>query len=333
LDSEEARSLYGRSVVVDGLNVSNWASPAVFQSLRAGGVTAINATSAVFETFPQALDNIAEWSRRFETYAKQIVPITSVADIDRAKVDGRTGIIIGWQNAAAIENDLSRLALFHRLGLRIVQLTYNERNLLGNGCWERVDGGLSRFGEDAVREVNRLGILIDLSHVGDRSTMDAIELSDKPVAVTHSNARGYFDHPRNKPDDALKAVAEGGGVIGATSWPPFLRNGFASALADFGEAIDDLVERVGIDHVGIGSDYTQDRTKEWFDVLMSFQGTRFNPRRREYPDTVTHTAGLETPAKLPNVAVELARRGYAKPDIVKVLGGNWMRLFGEVWGA
>ena len=333
LDCRKAREVYDRSIVIDGLNVSNWESPAVYESLRAGGVTAINATIAVFEKFDEELDIIARWNRRITARVGTLAQVRTTRDIERARAEGRTGIIFGWQNASPIEGDLGRLSLFHTLGVRIIQLTYNERNLLGNGCGECTDDGLSSFGADAVREMNRLGVLIDLSHVGDRTTLDAIELSKQPVSCTHSNSRSFFDHPRNKTDEALRLIAEKGGVIGATSWPPFLRNGFASTLKDYGDAVEDMIERVGIDHVGIGSDYTQDQTKEWFDVLMSFQGTKFNPRRFEYPDTVTHTAGLETPDKLPNVAVELARRGYGEAEIAKVLGGNWMRLFREVWGA
>ena len=332
MNSRKALGIYDRSIVIDGLNVSNWESPAVYESLRAGRVTAINATSAVFEKFHEELDNIARWKRRFAAAAGTLTQIRTAVDIERAKAEGQTGVILGWQNASPIEGDLSRLALFHSLGVRIIQLTYNERNLLGNGCWERNDDGLSSFGADAVREMNRLGVLIDLSHVGDRTTLDAIELSGQPVSCTHSNARSFFNHQRNKTDEALRLIAEMGGVIGATSWPPFLRNGFESTLQDYGDAVEDMIDRVGIDHVGIGSDYTQDQTKEWFDVLMSFQGTKFNPRRFEYPDTVTHTAGLETPERLRNVAVELARRGYGEDEIAKVLGGNWMRLFREVWG-
>ena len=190
--------------------------------------------------------------------------------------------------------------------MRVIQITYNERNLLGNGCYERTDDGLSNFGVDAVKEMNRLGILIDLSHVGDRTTLETAEMSDKPVAATHANARSFVDHPRNKTDDALKLIAEKGGIIGATCWPPFLPNKFESTLRDYGDAIDDMVERVGIDHVGIGTDYTIDRTKEWFDVLLSQQGTKWNPRRLNYPDTVTHPVGIETPDKFPSIADELA---------------------------
>src|SRR5262249_54940219 len=158
---------------------------------------------AVWENFREAMDNIAAWLRRFETYRDTLIPIHTVADIQRAKEAGQVGIILGWQNASPIENDLSRLALFYALGVRVIQITYNERNLLGNGCYERTDEGLSHFGVDAIREMNRLGILIDLSHVGDHTTLDAIEVSEKPVAFTHANARAFFDHPRNKTDEAL----------------------------------------------------------------------------------------------------------------------------------
>ncbi|MDP7579179.1 MAG: membrane dipeptidase [SAR202 cluster bacterium] len=330
LTAKQATDVYHKAVVIDGLNVSNWDSPAVYKSLNAGHVTAINATIAVFENFTQEMDKIARWNQRLAS-DDSLIQIRSACDIQNAKTHNQTGVIFGWQNASPLGNNLDRLVLFHHLGVRIIQLTYNERNLLGNGCWERNDDGLSTFGVDAIREMNRLGILIDLSHVGDVTTIESIELSDQPVSCTHSNSRSFFDHPRNKTDEALRLISEKGGVIGATSWPPFLRNGFKSTLTDFGDAIDDMVERVGIDHVGIGSDYTQNQPKEWFDILMSFQGTKFNPRRLEYPETVTHTAGLETPDMLPNVAIELARRGYREEDILKVIGGNWLRLFNEVW--
>ena len=329
---DAARQIYENAVVVDGLNVSNWTSPAVFRSLDRGGVSAINATMAIYDNYYEAMDNISAWIRRLDEYSETLEQVTAARDILHAKETGKTGVIFGWQNASPIENDLDRLALFHRLGVRVIQLTYNERNLLGNGCWERTDEGLSNFGVDAVREMDRLRILIDLSHVGDKTTLEAIELSERPVACTHANARSFFRHPRNKTDDALKLIAEKGGVIGATPWPPFLRRGFESTLEDYGDAIDDMVERVGIDHVGIGTDYTQDQTKEWFDLVLSQQGTKPSARRKDYPDTITHPTGIETPDRLSNVAGELARRGYRPEDITKILGGNWMRLLLEVWG-
>ena len=206
--SNEARSLYNEAYVVDGLNVSNWNSPAVFRSLVNGGVTAINATIATWEGTQETLDHIAHWRPRFVQHASEVLQVRSVSDIETAKCEGKTGVILGFQNASPIEGHLDRLALFHDLGVRIVQVTYHERNLLGNGCYERADCGLSNFGLDAVREMNRLGILIDLSHVGVRTTMETIEVSDEPVACTHANPKSYYDVPRNKAVDALKLIIE-----------------------------------------------------------------------------------------------------------------------------
>ena len=324
--------IYANSVVFDGLNVSNWSSPEVYRSLDAGQVTGINATVAIWEGFAQTMDNIAAWVHRFETRSDTLAPATTAADILAAKEMGKTGVVLGWQNSSPIGNDLDRLALFHALGVRIVQITYNERNLVGNGCYERTDDGLSMFGQDLVREMNRLGMLVDLSHVGDRTTLEAAELSDAPVSCTHANARGFFDHPRNKTDDALRLIAQNGGVIGANAFPPFLRNGFQSTLSDYADAIDDLVERVGIDHVGIGTDYTQAQPKAFFDWIFSQQGTKRRETSDAYPENLLHPAGMETPDSLSGVSRELSRRGYADADIAKILGGNWLRLFARVWG-
>ena len=322
---------YETSVVIDALNVSNWDSTAVYESLHHGGVTAINATITVWENYRECMDNIASWLRRFRT-EEHLIQATSLNGILQAKEEGKVGVVFGWQNASPIESELDRLELFHSLGVRIIQITYNERNLLGNGCYERTDDGLSNFGLDAIKEMNRLGILIDLSHVGDRTTIDAIESSEQPVACTHANARSFFDHVRNKTDDALRLIAERGGVIGANAFPPFLRQGFESTLRDYVDAIDDLVERVGVDHVGIGTDYTQDQPKAFFDWFFSQQGTKYQARPIPYPDPLLHPTGMETPDKFSNIWRELTRRGYTEADVAKILGGNWLRLFKEVWG-
>ena len=219
--------------------------------------------------------------------------------------------------------------------MRIIQVTYNERNLLGDGCYERVSGGLTHFGAEAVAEMNRIGILIDLSHVGERTTLDVIDASEMPVSVTHANAKPYYDVPRNKTDEAVRRLAERGGVVGATCIITFLKTGESSTLPDYVDAIDDMVERIGIDHVGIGTDFTQDQTNSFWRYIGSQHGSKYparhidpnvrNDRRLLYP------MGLETPDKLPALADALSGRGYGWEDVEKVLGGNWMRLFREVW--
>ncbi len=219
--------------------------------------------------------------------------------------------------------------------MRVIQLTYHECNLLGSGCWERNDCGLTNFGVDAVREMNQLGIVIDLSHVGPKTTMDATELSEQPVAITHANARSFCDHPRNKEEDALRLVAEKGGLVGATSFASFLPKGFDSTVEDFVDAIDDMVQRIGIDHVAIGTDSTHDQPLEFWHYITSQQGTKYpstfaDPTVR-YTELSFQPKGIDSPAEFPNLADALMKRGYGAEDMVKLLGGNWLNLFERVW--
>ncbi|MCY3684301.1 MAG: dipeptidase [Gemmatimonadetes bacterium] len=330
----DARKIYDEAIVIDGLSISNWESDAVFRRLRAGNITAINATVATWENFVQTMAHLSAWMRRFRE-RDDILQVKETADIYAAKEQGKTGIILSFQNASPIENELDRLGLFLALGVRVIQLTYHETNLLGSGCWERTDGGLSNFGVDAVREMNRLGIVIDLSHVGPKTTMDAIEMSEQPVAITHANARSFCNHPRNKEEDALKLLAEKGGVVGATSYAHFLPKGFDSTVEDFVDAIDDMVERVGIDHVAIGTDSTHDQPLEFWHYIGSQQGTKFPSTFADgsvpYTELSFQPKGIDSPAEFPNLAEALVNRGYSAEDIPKLLGGNWMNLFERVW--
>ena len=332
----DMNQLYEEAVVIDGLNVSNWDSRAVFQSLHAGRVTAFNATVATWENFLQTLDNIRAWMPRFAQYGDMLLQVKTVDDILQAKREGKVGVILGFQNASPIENYLDCLAMFHTLGVRIIQVTYHEGNLLGSGSYERNDFGLTNFGVDAVKEMNRLGILIDLSHVGIRTTMDTIELSEKPVSATHANCKAFHDVPRNKTDEAVKLLAKKGGVIGATAITPFLRAGANSTLDDYVDAIDDLVERIGIDHVGIGTDFTQDQPVSFWRYIGSQQGTKFpstfhKGRLLGVNDPTLYPKEFQNPDDFPKIAGALANRGYQSEDIKKVIGGNWLRLFREVW--
>ncbi len=326
---------YRSSIIIDALNVSNWDSDLVFTDLSAGGLTATSATVATWEGFKETVDALTIWYDRFRQRSEQIRPVRSVSDIHSAKNEGRVGIILSFQNASPIENDLRRLELFADLGVRIIQVTYHEQNLLGAGCYEAHDAGLTNFGRDAIREMNRLGILADLSHVGPQTTLDVIEHSEQPVAITHANCRSYYDVPRNKTDEAVRACAARGGVIGATAITSFLSTGEDSTVDDLVDAIDDLVERVGIDHVGFGSDFTQDQSQEFWHYISSQQGTKFPSTfanaDMNFMEMQMYPQGLETPRELGNLARCLAGRGYADTDISKVLGGNWMNLFEEVW--
>ena len=330
----EGRAIYDDAIVIDCLNISNWESDGVFRRLRQGNLTAVSATVACWENFIQTTAHLARWMRRFRE-RDDIVQVKDLADIHVAKQAGRTGIILSFQNASPIEHALDRLRLFHALGVRVIQLTYHECNLLGAGCWERKDYGLTNFGLDAVREMNELGILIDLSHVGPKTTLDAIENSEQPVAITHANARSFCDHPRNKAEDALKLLAEKGGVVGACSFNPFLPKGHDSTVTDFVDAIADMVQRLGIDHVGIGTDATEDQPRQFWEYLLSQQGTKwpatFADPSMNHVGLEFQPAGMRTRADFPILADALVERGYDEEEIRKLLGGNWLSLFDRVW--
>lgn len=324
-----ADELHRDAIVIDGLNISRW-SREVLEGIHAGGLTAMNATTAVLEDFRQTISNLVEWERFFEDCSDIICKITCIEDLLEAKKMGKTGIILGFQNSSPIEDDLDLLTIFHRLGVRIIQLTYMEANLVGCGCLERIDGGLTDFGIELVEEMNRLGILIDLSHVGYRTSMDAINFSKKPVALTHGNPASLVNHRRNKPDDLIKAVADGGGIIGATIFPPFLKAEGTADISDFVRVIDYLVNLVGIDHVGIGTDFTENQGEDFFRTILTGNSKR-GPKMSMDFLPVINPKGIGSAREFPNITAALLAHGYSEPHIRKIMGENFLRVFQEMW--
>jgi len=326
--NKSAAKLHEESLVIDGLNISLWGRD-VFNRLREGGVTAVNATTACWEDFRGAVRNIEEWNRRFEAHRNLIMPVRTAADIRKAKDERKVGIIIGFQNATPIEDDLDLLQIFWDLGVRIIQLTFQDRNYVGDGCWERTDAGLSEFGLRVVKEMNRQGILIDLSHCGPRTTMEAIEASTKPAAFTHANPKSITDSRRNKTDEQIMALAEKGGVVGATLYPPLLPNGYESSLNDFLDVIDYLVKLVGTDHVAVGSDFTEEQPEGFFTGALTGKSWEKPLADTKYP--VTYPRGFRSAKDFLNLTRGLLERGYAEEDVRKIIGGNWFRLLSQVW--
>jgi len=316
-------------VVFDGLIVSRW-SRGVFEDMRRGGLTAANCTCCVWEGFQATMDNIAAWKRWFREHADLIVPVRTTADIARAKRDGRTGIALGFQNVSAFEDRIEYVELFKELGVGIAQLAYNTQNLVGTGCYESHDGGLSDFGRDVVAEMNRVGMMCDLSHVGPKTSEDAIRVSKQPVCYSHCLPAGLKAHPRNKSDEQLRFIAERGGFIGVTMFPPFLRQGTAATVDDYVEAIDYVVRVAGEDCVGIGTDFTQDHDRGFFDWITHDKGT--GRKLTEFGDIV-NPAGIQTIGEFPNLTAAMARAGWPEAKIRKIMGENWLRVLRAVWGA
>lgn len=331
----DTASLHRDAIVIDGLMISKW-SRSVFEHMHRGGLTAVNCTCSVWDGFRGTMENVAQWKAWFRDNADIITQVHTTADIVRAKAEGRVGIILGWQNTSGIEDRLEFLPLFRDLGVRVMQLTYNTQNWVGTGCWESRDGGLSDFGRDVIDEMNRLGILVDLSHVGAKTSEDAIRHSKKPVAVTHGCPAALLAHPRNKTDAQIRLLAEHGGFIGYATYTPFMPNGGASTVEDCIDAIEHLIGVAGEDQVGIGTDFTQDQDVAFFDYLSSDKGygrrvTSVSPGG--YPEVPPQPKGLEKIENFGNLTVAMVARGWPEARVRKVMGENWLRFLKEVWGA
>ena len=334
IDSSSS-ALHQRSIVIDALDVSKF-DRAHLEKIKAGGITAINATVVMpGANFRQSVDGIRDFDALIEQNADIAMQVLTAGDIEKAKAAGKVGIVYGFQNAVGLEGDPRMVKVFHGLGVRIIQLTYMTANVLGDGCLEPRNGGLTLFGKAIVRELNKHKIVIDISHVGERTSLDAIEYSEVPVAISHACAKGLVNNPRNKTDEVIKAVAARGGVMGITSLPNFVcefEKGDDPTLEDYLRQIDYMVDLVGIDFVGIGMDYVdgQDsnysRTSTWGGTMA--QANRVAVGRTVWPMPYA----VPDSAHMGQVTAGLAKRGYRDEDIQKVLGLNWLRYFQKIWG-
>lgn len=320
--------LHRELTVVDGLVVANFGR-AIFEDMRRGGLSAANCTCSIWEGFRATMDNVARWKGWFREHSDLITQVTASADIARAKREGKTGIILGWQNLTGIEDQLGYLQLFKELGVGIMQIAYNTQNLVGTGCYESRDGGLSDFGHEVIAEMNRLGILCDLSHVGAKTSEDVIKASKKPVAYTHCLPGALKAHPRNKSDEQLRFIVERGGFVGVTMFPPFLRRGTESTVDDYVEAIEYVIKLCGEDQVGFGTDFTQGYDRKFFEWITHDKG--YARKLTEFGEIV-NPAGIREIKDYPNLTAAMQKRGWKESRIRKVMGENWVRLLKEVWG-
>ena len=327
--------LHASSIVIDGTcpllrrrEYVDW--------YKEGGVTACCPTVGSTATAAVTLRNLGAW-RRFIAARDDLTQIGSAADIARAKESGRLGLIFHFQGTDPIEDDLDLVDAYHALGVRMVQLTYNVRNRVGDGCEEKSDAGLSAFGIDLVRRLNANRIVVDCSHTGYRTTMEAIECSSRPAVFSHANAYAMHASPRNIRDDQIKAVAARGGLVGVNGFPAFLGADPKPAMNRFFEHLDYMVGLVGIDHVALGIDYYEGmhpvanaiEAREFFQRQLRerrWSEAAYPPPPHYYPE------GMATPREMPNVTAGLLTRGYSADDVRKIIGGNWLRLFREVWG-
>lgn len=330
-----ARLVHEQSIVIDLVCPLANVEPHLDEWIR-GGVTAIGPTVASDDGIESAMTKLGVWHARLRRLGDRLHHVTSVADVRRAKKDGKLGIIFHFQNTQPFERDPDLVELYYRLGLRVAQLTYNTRNWVGDGCEEPANSGLSDFGRRIVREMNRVGMVVDLSHTGDRTTMDAMEVSSAPCIFSHANAYAVHDSGRNIRDDQIKAVAASGGVIGLNGFPAFVSKRRWPTLDDLLRHADYIADTVGVDHLSVGIDYYQGQWPYVDDAqakamyAVRVREGRWNPKNYP-PPPYKYPKGIEVPSKLPALTEGLLARGFSTEDVGKVLGGNLLRVFGKVW--
>ena len=316
---------------IDGLQYANW-SEKIFRQMRSGGLSAVHVTVAYHEGFRETVTNLEDWNRRIERFPELICKGQWAADIDCARKSGRTAIFFGAQNSSPIETDIGLIEILHTLGLRFMQLTYNNQSFLASGCYEAEDSGITRMGRQAIKEMNRVGLVIDMSHSGPRSTIEAADLSQRPITISHANPLEWSPSLRNKTDDVIRAVTGNGGIMGFSIYPHHLRDGSSCTLDSFCGMIARAVERFGIEHFGIGSDLCQDqpdsvvtwmRTGRWTRDIDYGEGSASAPGFPPMPGWFRDNRDFA------NIETGLRSIGMNDDEVGAVLGGNWYRFFDE----
>ncbi|MBI4279588.1 MAG: membrane dipeptidase [Armatimonadetes bacterium] len=326
VSASDARRLHREAIVVDAaVTLLDDPHRLAAQLPEAGeaGLTVALITVGSQDDLANTVRNIASWHPALEQHGDRIRLATRAKDIDDAKAEGRCAIVFHFQNTRPFEGDTRLVRVFKDLGVRVVGLTYNERNLVGDGCTEPTDVGLSEFGRELIRELNRHGVLVDLSHVGDRTSREAIEASDAPVVFTHSNARSVCHHPRNIPDEHITLVAKKGGMVGINVFPAFVKRD-GPTLENVLDHVDHVVRLAGVDHVGFGLDLNTGGSVEMF-YRLKFKPEFYPLPPWKFPE------GISRLSEWPNLTEGLLRRGYGRDDVLKILGGNFLRVVRRVW--
>ena len=314
---------------IDNLQYCKW-SREVFQINRDAGLDAVHVTVVYHEDYDEFLERVNEWSNHFKDNSDLIFLGNSYKDIEKAKIENKTAIFFGFQNCSPIEDDIALIEKVHNHGCRFMQLTYNNQSLLATGCYEKNDSGVTNFGKEAIKEMNRLGVVIDMSHSAEKSTLDAIELSQKPIAITHANPNFWYRALRNKSNDLLKALANSKGMLGLSLYAHHLKESTNCRLESFCEMAARTVEIMGIDNVGIGSDlclFQPDSVVEWmrngtWTKSKNYgEGSKKRPGFPKQPEWFVDARGFK------NLETGLKNIGFNNEDVNKILGNNWYNFY------
>ena len=314
---------------IDNLQYCNW-SKEIFKINNEAKLDAVHVTVVYHEDFDEFKNVLKSWDKHFEHNKDLIFHGKNYLDIDKAKKENKTAIFYGFQNCSAIEDDIYLVEKIHELGCRFMQLSYNNQSLLATGCYEKNDSGVTRMGKEVIKEMNRVGVVVDMSHSAEKSTFDAIELSSKPIAITHANPSFWFDAKRNKSNDLLKTLADSGGMLGLSLYPHHLKDKSNCTLESFCEMTATAAEMMGANHVGIGSDLCigqPDSVVEWMrngtwtKTKDYGEGDSVNANFPKQPNWFEDARGFK------NLESGLKKVGFNVEEVNGILGNNWYNFY------
>ena len=314
---------------IDGLQYANW-SEKIFRQMREGGVDAVHVTIAYHENFRETVLNVEKWNRWFEQFPDLIFHGQWASDVEKARATGRTAIFFGFQNPSPIEDDIGLVEVWHKLGARFMQLSYNNQSLLATGCYEAEDPGITRMGKQVIKEMNRVGLVIDMSHSADRSTIEAAEISTRPITITHANLHSWQPALRNKRHDVIRAVTENGGMMGFSLYPHHLRGKSDCTVESFCQMVADAAAAFGVEHFGIGSDLCQDQPDsvvEWMRVGRWSKDIDYGEGSAAAPGFPPQPHWFRDNRDFGNIEAGLSAKGFSDAEVAGLMGGNWFRFF------
>ena len=314
---------------IDNLQYCNW-SRETFEFNRSAGLDAVHVTIVYHEDYNELLIEINKWKKLFKDNSDIIFQGWDYKDIERANKEKKTAIFFGFQNCSPIEDDIKLVEKIHKLGCRFMQLTYNNQSLLATGCYENIDSGVTNFGREVIKEMNKVGIVIDMSHSAERSTIDAIELSQKPIAITHANPYFWYPTKRNKSSDLLKILNDSGGILGLSLYPHHLKDNSNCTLESFCEMVAKTAEIMNIKQIGIGSDLClqqPDSVVEWMRNGTWSKSKNFGEGNKNKPGFPKQPLWFEDARGFSNIEKGLKKVGFSDEETNGILGNNWYNFY------
>ncbi len=317
---------------IDNLQYCNW-SRDVFEINRAAGLDAVHVTIVYHEDFDEYLNETQKWEKLFNDNSDLIFLGKTFEDIEKASRESKTAIFFGFQNCSPIEDDINLVEKVHKLGCRFMQLTYNNQSLLATGCYEKIDSGVTNFGREVIKEMNKVGIVVDMSHSAEKSTFDAIEISEKPIAITHANPAFWHPAKRNKSSDLLKTLSESGGILGLSLYPHHLKDNTNCTLESFCEMAARTAEIMNVKNIGIGSDLClnqPDEVVEWMRNGTWSKSKNYGEGSKNKPGFPKQPNWFEDSRGFVNLEKGLKKIGFSEIETDGILGNNWYNFYKSI---